>query len=147
GFMMYFAGVVFYAAAIVSIDADTKQKMAVWMQATGQPIPPAMADWLGIKKAASTDKPGAPGATGTAANPGAAPASATPDVTAAPASAATLGLETPEQVLAAVAELNDRAAKLKARKDMLKGSADQVGLAQLAEDIKAFNERLRAVTA
>src|SRR5262249_54144571 len=133
--------------AIVSIDAETKQKMAVWMQATGQPIPPAMSDWLGIKKAGASDKPGAPGAPGAAAAANGAPAKAAPDAPAAPPSPAALGLETPDQVLAAVAELNDRAAKLKARKDMLKGSADQVGLAQLADDIKSFNERLKMVTA
>lgn len=148
GFMMYFAGVVFFAAAIVSIDAESKQKIAVFLQASGQPIPGAMADWLGIKKAgAATDKPGTAGAPN--GSPGAAGAGldkATSDASALPVAVAT-GLETQEQVLAAVAELNDRAAKLKARKDMLKGSPDQLALNQLTADIKAFNERLKVVTA
>ncbi len=56
GFLMYFAGMVFFAAAVISIDADTKQKLAAGALAyaakSGQPLPPAISDWLGIKKPA-----------------------------------------------------------------------------------------------
>ena len=79
GFLLYAAGIVFFAAALVSIDAGTKQKIAAVALASsaksGQPLPPAISDWLGIKKPAATaDQPGpaaAPGARSDA--PGGAP--------------------------------------------------------------------------
>ena len=152
GFLLYVAGCVFFAASIVSIDARTKKEFAGWLVVTaaqnGQPIPPAISDWLDIKKPAAADKPGTPGAPvvpgvadSTAGKPAAAPVAG-----AAPVAAVAVGLENEAQVTAAVAELHDRAAKLKARKDLLKGSPDQLAVAALAEDIKQFNERLKVVT-
>jgi hypothetical protein len=158
GFLLYLAGLVFLAASVVSIDPDTKKKIATYAVASatqsGQPLPQAISDWLEIKKPAAPEKPGTPGTPGTAGAPGATGVSdspagkpvAAPAAGSAPVAAAAAGLENEAQVTAAVAELHDRAAKLKTRKDLLKGSPDQLAVTALAEDIKQFNDRLKVVT-
>ena len=147
GFLMCFAGLVFWAAGLVSADAQSKQQITVWWRATGYPIPQFASDWLGIKPAATTaGKPGSPNG-GPDAQAGSGGNAKPADAPTAPVATEPTGLETQEQVLAAVAELNDRATKLRARKELMRGSPDQMAQAQLAEEIKAFNDRLKLVTA
>ena len=159
GFLMGVAGLVFFAAAGVTMTPETKQQLAAAAVASaaksGQPLPPALADLLGIKPPATTAKGAVPG-TAAAAPAGAGkvdPAAplAKPPIATDPALAALpvaqANLETEAQVGAALAEINDRSRKLMARKEALRNSPDQPALFALAEDIKAFNERLKFVTA
>src|SRR5258708_32225061 len=69
GILLYVAGIGFFVAAGVSIAPKEKEQIAAVMVAkSGQALPPAVADWLGVKPAASTDKPGTAGGAG--AKPG-----------------------------------------------------------------------------
>src|SRR5476651_1545596 len=58
GFLMMVAGIIFYVAASFSIPTELKPALEAGIVAqTGQPVPPQIAGWLGLK-------PGAPGAKG-----------------------------------------------------------------------------------
>ena len=142
GFLMMVAGLIFYAAAFVTMPPNAKPMIEALVAArTGQAIPASLSGLLGGKPAAPDAKAPAAGSAAPAAStaaPAGAPGAAVPS---GPAS-----LETEAQVLAAVAELNDRAKALKARKEALRNSVDQPAVFALAEDIKAFNERLKVVT-
>ncbi len=142
GFLMMVAGIIFYAAAFVTMPPNAKPMIEALVAAkTGQPLPASLSGLLGGKPAVPDAKTPAAGTAAPAAStsaPAGAPAAA---VSSAPAT-----LETEAQVLAAVAELNDRAKALRARKEALRNSVDQPALFALTEDIKVFNERLKVVT-
>ncbi len=144
GFLLIVTGWVFCAAAFFTMTNEVKQQIAALVVArSGQPLPPNVAAALGVKPTATANAPGAAGATDAKTDAAASTVKPNSDSAAIPPG----GLENEPQVLAAVAELNARAVKLKARKEFLKGSPDQMAVAALAEDIKVFNERLKAVTA
>jgi hypothetical protein len=148
GFLLIVCGIIFYVAAFFTMTGEIKQQVgALMVQRSGQPLPPALADLLGVKSAAAAAKPGTAGASDP--KPGLPDASGNPAAKPGSDSIGTAAgaLDTEAQVLAVVAELNDRAAKLRARKEALKGSADQPAVAALAEEIRVFNERLKVVTA
>ncbi len=152
GFLLMITGLIFYAAAAFSFPAELKPALeAAIVTKTGQPIPPQLAGWLGIKPAPAGAKGATPAAGAGKVDPGAmaakAVAAAVGVSTVQPASSASASLETDAQVRAALAELNDRAKTLMARKEGLKNSTDQPAIFALAEDIKVFNERLKVVTA
>lgn len=152
GFLLMITGLIFYAAAAFSFPAELKPALeAAIVAKTGQPVPPQLAGWLGIKPAAAGAKGATPAVAGAKVDPAAmaakAVAAAVGVSTITPASSAPANLDTDVQVQAALAELNDRAKSLMARKEALKNSTDQPAIFALAEDIKSFNERLKAVTA
>lgn len=152
GFLLMITGIIFYAAAAFSFPTELKPALeAAIVAKTGQPVPPQLAGWLGLKSAAPGAKGAAPAAGVAKVDPGAmaakAVAAAVGVTTIPPASSAPPNLDTDAQVGAALAELNDRAKSLMTRKEALKNSTDQPAIFALAEDIKAFNERLKLVTA
>lgn len=146
GFLLMVTGVIFYVAGYVAMPPNAKPALAAIVAArTGQPIPTSLSGLFGAKPAPPDARGGAPapaaGKVGSTA-----PAAALPGATAVTAPNAPASLDNEAQVLAAVAELNDRAKPLMGRKEALKNSADQPAIFALAEDIKAFNERLKVVT-
>ena len=143
GFLLMVAGLIFYVAAYVAMPPSAKPALAAIVAArTGQPIPTSLSGLFGAKPAAPEAKGGTPApAAGSTA-----PAAAFPVATAVTAPNPPASLDTEAQVLAALADLNDRAKSLMARKETLKNSADQPAIFALAEDIKSYNERLKVVT-